>query len=146
MGIGVLEARLGIDKTNSLWEGLFHQLLVSPKTHRIRTVRLLNFQVHRNPRAIGKLGVFQLLVVRVDKSGSVLTKRSQIRSIIDIQDAVADIFSQLGSFWWGNHSSDHRILSIGTRLESYEIRSYTGAGGMGEVYRVADTRLVATWP
>ncbi len=33
------------------------------------------------------------------------------------------------------------MLSVGTRLGSYEIRSYLGEGGMGEVYRAKDTRL-----
>ena len=33
------------------------------------------------------------------------------------------------------------MLSVGTKLGSYEIRSYIGAGGMGEVYRASDTRL-----
>ena len=34
-------------------------------------------------------------------------------------------------------------LSPGTRIGSYEITSAIGAGGMGEVYRARDTRLVA---
>lgn len=33
------------------------------------------------------------------------------------------------------------MLSAGTRLGIYEIRSHIGAGGMGEVYRARDTRL-----
>jgi serine/threonine protein kinase len=33
------------------------------------------------------------------------------------------------------------MISSGTKLGSYEIRSYIGAGGMGEVYRATDARL-----
>jgi serine/threonine protein kinase len=32
-------------------------------------------------------------------------------------------------------------LASGTRLGAYEIVALIGAGGMGEVYRVRDTRL-----
>ena len=33
------------------------------------------------------------------------------------------------------------LLSVGTRLASYEIVAALGAGGMGEVYRAPDTKL-----
>jgi len=33
------------------------------------------------------------------------------------------------------------ILSVGTRLGPYEIKSAIGSGGMGEVYRARDTKL-----
>ena len=35
-------------------------------------------------------------------------------------------------------------LAAGTRLGPYEIADQLGAGGMGEVYRVSDTRLDRT--
>ena len=35
-------------------------------------------------------------------------------------------------------------LAAGTRLGPYEIQSAVGAGGMGEVYKVRDTRLDRT--
>ena len=33
------------------------------------------------------------------------------------------------------------LLTIGTRLGPYEIKSLIGSGGMGEVYRARDSRL-----
>jgi len=38
-----------------------------------------------------------------------------------------------------------RVLSPGTKLGRYEIRSRLGAGGMGEVYLAQDTRLDRKW-
>ena len=35
-------------------------------------------------------------------------------------------------------------LAVGTRLGPYEIQSFIGAGGMGEVYKACDTRLGRT--
>jgi eukaryotic-like serine/threonine-protein kinase len=34
-------------------------------------------------------------------------------------------------------------LTTGSRLDPYEITDAVGAGGMGEVYRARDTRLVS---
>ena len=41
----------------------------------------------------------------------------------------------------GPSSSVSRILAPGTRIGVFEIESFAGAGGMGEVYRARDTRL-----
>jgi Tol biopolymer transport system component len=41
----------------------------------------------------------------------------------------------------GRSSPGSRILTPGTRLGVFEIDSFAGAGGMGEVYRARDTRL-----
>jgi hypothetical protein len=35
-------------------------------------------------------------------------------------------------------------MTVGTRLGPYELRALIGAGGMGEVYRAADSRLGRT--
>ena len=35
-------------------------------------------------------------------------------------------------------------LTVGSRLGSYEVTAKIGEGGMGEVYRAADTRLEQT--
>ena len=35
-------------------------------------------------------------------------------------------------------------LTVGSRLGSYEVTAKIGQGGMGEVYRAADTRLEQT--
>lgn len=41
----------------------------------------------------------------------------------------------------GPSSAGSRILPPGTRIGVFEIESFAGAGGMGEVYRARDTRL-----
>jgi Tol biopolymer transport system component/serine/threonine protein kinase len=41
----------------------------------------------------------------------------------------------------GRLSSAAGILAAGTRIGAFEIESFAGAGGMGEVYRARDTRL-----
>ena len=41
----------------------------------------------------------------------------------------------------GRPSAGSRILTTGTRIGVFEIESFAGAGGMGEVYRARDTRL-----
>ena len=41
----------------------------------------------------------------------------------------------------GPSSAGSRILTPGTRIGVFEIESFAGAGGMGEVYRARDTRL-----
>jgi eukaryotic-like serine/threonine-protein kinase len=41
----------------------------------------------------------------------------------------------------GPSAAGSRILTPGTRIGVFEIESFAGAGGMGEVYRARDTRL-----
>ena len=41
----------------------------------------------------------------------------------------------------GPSSSVSRMLAPGTRIGVFEVESFAGAGGMGEVYRARDTRL-----
>jgi Tol biopolymer transport system component len=71
--------------------------------------------------------------------------RDEVESLLaahaDAEGFLSDGQVRATSATRGPSSPGSRILTPGTRIGVFEIESFAGAGGMGEVYRARDTRL-----
>ncbi len=71
--------------------------------------------------------------------------RDKVESLLaangDAEGFLSDAHVRATSATSGSSSPGSRILTPGTRIGAFEIESFAGAGGMGEVYRARDTRL-----
>jgi serine/threonine protein kinase/tetratricopeptide (TPR) repeat protein len=71
--------------------------------------------------------------------------RREVESLLAASSDAGDFFSAPAGLKEGRAAERAaRRLAVGTRLGPYEIVSFIGAGGMGEVYRARDPRLDRT--